>query len=232
MEMTKDQLQEILRKHALWLEDKEGGERANLFKADLSKANLSEANLFKAYLSKADLSRANLSKANLSEADLSKACLGEAYLREANLFKAYLGEAYLSKANLSEANLSEADLSKANLSEANLFKAYLSLANLSRANLSKANLRQANLGKADLSGAAYHKILAIGPIGVHGGYTYALQIGERIKILCGGLWNDVEAWQKRCQEEHGDSAHGQSYTAAYNFIKAYAAAYKWSENND
>ena len=60
------QLSEILESHKNWLMDKDGGERANLSGADLSRANLSRANL-----SGADLSRANLFGANLSGADLS-----------------------------------------------------------------------------------------------------------------------------------------------------------------
>ena len=52
---TLEQLEEILAKHKLWLNDEEGGE-----KADLSYANLRYANL-----SFADLSYAGLSYANL-----------------------------------------------------------------------------------------------------------------------------------------------------------------------
>lgn len=62
-EMTKSELNEILEKHRKWLNDEEGGERA-----DLSGANLSGANLSGANLSWADLSGANLSWANLSGA--------------------------------------------------------------------------------------------------------------------------------------------------------------------
>ena len=43
--ITKEELEQFLRKHKLWLEDKEGGERADLSRADLSGANLSGANL-------------------------------------------------------------------------------------------------------------------------------------------------------------------------------------------
>ena len=68
--ITKEELEVLLRKHKLWLEDKEGGEMANLSWADLSRADLSRANLSRADLSGADLSRANLSRANLSGADL------------------------------------------------------------------------------------------------------------------------------------------------------------------
>ena len=96
---AKEELNEILRKHALWL-----------CGANLSGANLSEA----------DLSGANLSEANLSEADLSGANLSEADLSGANLTEADLSEANLSGANLTGAKLYEADLSGAKLYEADL----------------------------------------------------------------------------------------------------------------
>ena len=99
-EIKKEELDEILRKHKLWLNSQPGGEKADLSYADLSYADLSSANL-----RFADLSYANLSFADLSFADLSSA-----NLRFANL----------SAADLSSANLSAADLSYANLSSANL----------------------------------------------------------------------------------------------------------------
>ena len=103
---TKEELQEVLRLHKLWLNDDENGVRANLSGANLSGANLSGANLSGANLSRADLSGAYLSRANLSGANLSRADLSGAYLSGANL----------SGANLSGANLSGAYLSGANLS--------------------------------------------------------------------------------------------------------------------
>ena len=90
---TKEELNEILRKHVFWLLGDPDGERANLYKADLRGA---------------DLKWANLSEADLSEADLSEADLSEADLRWANLSGADLRGADLSEANLSEAILSEA----------------------------------------------------------------------------------------------------------------------------
>ena len=128
--MDKQELKAILGKHLKWLRGEDGGERANLFGANLSRADLSGANL-----SRADLSGANLFEANLSGA---------------NLFEANLFEANLSRADLSGANLFEANLSGANLFEANLFEA-----NLFRANLSGADLFEANLSRANLSGANY-----------------------------------------------------------------------------
>lgn len=63
--ITREELNEILRKHKLWLENEEEGE----------KANLSGANLWGANFRLANLSEANLSRANLSEADLDFSCL-------------------------------------------------------------------------------------------------------------------------------------------------------------
>lgn len=71
--MTKEKLAEILKKHKLWLNNKDGGERADLRWADLSGADLNGADLRWAELSGADLSKANLDGANLRGADLSGA---------------------------------------------------------------------------------------------------------------------------------------------------------------
>ena len=97
---TKSELNEILKKHTLWLICDPNG----------SKANLSEANL----------SRADLRETDLSGADL----------RGANFYRANLRGANLSEANLSRADLRETDLSGADLSEANFYRANLSRADL------------------------------------------------------------------------------------------------------
>ena len=68
--MNQIELKEILEKHKKWLNDEEGGERADLRGANLSGANLSVSNL-----RGADLSRANLSGADLRGADLDFSCL-------------------------------------------------------------------------------------------------------------------------------------------------------------
>jgi uncharacterized protein YjbI with pentapeptide repeats len=100
--MSKEELAKIIAEHANWVRG-EGGARANLSGANLSRADLSGANLYcpGATLSRANLSRANLYGANLSGADLSRA----------NLYGANLSGADLSRADLSGANLSGADLS-------------------------------------------------------------------------------------------------------------------------
>ena len=98
--ITKEELREVLRKHKLWLDKKEGGERADLSWSDLSWS---------------DLSGANLSGANLRGADLSEANLGRADLRRADLSVSDLSWSNLSWSDLSGANLRGADLSGADL---------------------------------------------------------------------------------------------------------------------
>ena len=78
--MTRNEISEILRKHKMWIDDEEGGERANLSGADLRGADLSGADLSGADLSGADLIEANRSRADLRGADLSGADLSGANL--------------------------------------------------------------------------------------------------------------------------------------------------------
>ena len=58
--MKQEELQEILRKHKLWLNGEEGGERANL-----TLANLPDADLIGAYLRNANLNEVDLNEANI-----------------------------------------------------------------------------------------------------------------------------------------------------------------------
>ena len=122
--ISKEELNEILKEHELWLK-KEGGKRADLSDVDLRFINLSHANLSHANLSHADLSHADLEDANLKYADLIYANLSDAYLRYADLIYANLRYA-----NLSNADLSDADLRHANLQDANLKRADLRRANI------------------------------------------------------------------------------------------------------
>jgi hypothetical protein len=97
---TTEQLDEIIRKHRAWLNDEEGGERANLSSANLSSADLRYADLRYASLRSADLRYADLRYASLRSANLSSADLRYADLRYASL----------SSADLSYADLRYADL--------------------------------------------------------------------------------------------------------------------------
>ena len=88
--MDNEKLNEILERHRKWLNDEDGGERADLREANLRGANLRGANLCEANLYGADLYGANLRGANLRGADLYGANLYGADLREANLREANL----------------------------------------------------------------------------------------------------------------------------------------------
>ena len=78
-------LKQILELHKKWLNNEDGGKRADLSGADLRRADLRDADLRDADLSGADLSGADLSGAYLSGADLSGADLSGAYLSGADL---------------------------------------------------------------------------------------------------------------------------------------------------
>jgi len=107
---TQDKINEILRLHLLWLENKEDGVRANLEYANLESANLKCANLKCANLESANLESANLESANLKCANLKCANLESANLESANLESANLKCANLESANLKYANLKCANL--------------------------------------------------------------------------------------------------------------------------
>ena len=103
--MTSEEIKKVLELHKKWLNNEQGGERA-----DLHEANLREADLREADLRGADLCGANLYRADLRGANLSWADLNGANLRWADLRGAELRRAELRWADLREANLCGADL--------------------------------------------------------------------------------------------------------------------------
>ena len=136
--ISQEELNEILKKHKMWLKDKESGKRA-----DLRGVNLSYADLSYVYLKDANLSYADLSGANLWNANLSGT----------NLYNTDLSGANLWNTDLSGTNLEDADLSGANLMSANLWNANLRYSDLRRVDLRNTNLEDANLMSADLRSA-------------------------------------------------------------------------------
>ena len=88
-------LKEIFKKHAAWLNNEAGCERANLRYADLRYADLRGADLRYADLCYADLRGADLRGADLRGADLRGADLRSADLRGADLRDADLRDADL-----------------------------------------------------------------------------------------------------------------------------------------
>lgn len=83
--MNQEQLKETLQKHILWLNGKDGGEKADLHGADLRWADLHWVCLASADLRGANLECADLEGANLYWADLRGATLYWADLRGAGL---------------------------------------------------------------------------------------------------------------------------------------------------
>jgi Pentapeptide repeats (8 copies) len=135
---TEEELRTILILHEKWVNNKEGGQRADLSDSDLSHSDLSDSDL-----SDSDLSDSDLSHSDLSYSDLS----------HSNLFNSNLSGAGLSGANFSDADLSHSDLSHSNLFNSNLFNSNLSYSNLSDSDLSHSNLSGANFSGANFSDA-------------------------------------------------------------------------------
>ncbi len=73
--ITKEELENILKEHKLWLADSTKGKRADLSWANLRSADLCNANLRYANLRNANLRSADLSSANLRSSDLRSANL-------------------------------------------------------------------------------------------------------------------------------------------------------------
>ena len=140
--MTQLELDKILELHKKFLNDEDGGVRADLRDANLRGANLGGAYLRGAYLVGADLRDANLRDAKLAEVDLR-----DADLRCADLRGAKLVDAKLQDANLGDADLRGADLRGADLGGAYLRDADLVDANLSGADLSRTCVQSFTLGK-------------------------------------------------------------------------------------
>lgn len=134
--MIRENLREVLDKHVKWLNNEDGGERADLFGADLHYANLGGA----------DLRGVDLSGANLHHADLCGA-----NLCDISLFDANLRGTGLEGADLKGTDLRFADLRGANLTGANLTGADLRQANLKAAKVSHANLMDAVYTETELN---------------------------------------------------------------------------------
>ena len=129
---TEEELEEILRKHMLWLDsDGNVGTRADLRDATLINVSLQGANLVRADLAGVDLRSSYLQKADLQAADLSRANLREANLQSANLRGANLREADLRDAKLHFVMFYRSDLQATILANAVLGHTTLSNVDLS-----------------------------------------------------------------------------------------------------
>lgn len=110
--MTKDELNEILKLHKMWMNGEEGGVRANLWLVDLRGMDLSGmdfrgVNMLQTFLCHANLRGANLSGVNLCEASLYGADLTGAILADACLYRADLTNAITTDADFTDANMTD-----------------------------------------------------------------------------------------------------------------------------
>lgn len=126
--MDQNTLNEILRKHKLWLDGEPGKEYAdlhgiNLYYSDLCNTCLQFSNLRDVILSCAKLYKCKLEYASLVDADLQCADLQFANLLRANLQSANLQNSKLCYANLVNANLCGADLRGSDLYNACVYGA-------------------------------------------------------------------------------------------------------------
>jgi len=83
--MNQEEIGRVIEKHQKWLNNEDGGERADLQGANLRGADLQGADLQGADLQGADLQGADLKGADLQGADLREANLRRADLKGANL---------------------------------------------------------------------------------------------------------------------------------------------------
>lgn len=134
-------INEILKKHKIWLTSNGKNGCQIELDADLSYSKIVGA----------DLRCASLDDSNLTNAKLSYTNLKGAELGFCNLEWAELCYTNLESVNLSFSNLKNADLRYANLSHANLYRAVLQSANLRGADLRYADLSETDLRDVDLS---------------------------------------------------------------------------------
>ncbi len=148
-------LLEILEAHALFFRGKEGGARADLAGADLSRADLQGINFTGAILRGASFEGSDLRKAKLPGADLTGAILRKADLRNTDMTEAILPGADLTEAQASGVEFFRCDLSNAVFHHATLRNVNLRLANVHGARFTGADMGVAILRETDLTGADF-----------------------------------------------------------------------------
>jgi hypothetical protein len=148
--ITQEDLNEMIRRHGLWLKGDPEGEKTDLSFMGLCGLDFSNANLQYADLHDANLRRANFSGADLKGTDLEEANLQNANLKYVNFYEANLVDADLKGADLRWSNLEGSNFRRANLRRADLRDADLRDSTLKYANLENADLRGANLKGTDI----------------------------------------------------------------------------------
>ena len=104
--IDKDELKTILKKHMMWLNGEDGGEKADLSGSDLRGSDLSGSDLRWSNLRGSDLRGSVLSRSDLRGSDLSGSDLRWSNLRGANMRWANMSRADMRWADMSGADMS------------------------------------------------------------------------------------------------------------------------------
>ena len=145
--ISKEQLDEVLKEHALWKSDYKQGKRA-----DLSDYNLNGFDLRDVDLSDAVLNRTSFMKSKLCRADLSRAQMNHTVFIAADLTEAIIDGADLYRASFSDADLSGVHAESADFAFCNMRGCIFDEAVLANSVFYRAQLACCVFGKADLSG--------------------------------------------------------------------------------
>ncbi len=135
--MKKQEIKKLLKRHQMWLANRNTGERLNLRGATLTDIDLSMTDLSGAFLSRTDLTGANLYETNLYGVDLTESVLVETDLTGANLSNANLSAANLCQVNFFWATLDNANLARANLYSTSFIKTFFNNTNFDSAILGR-----------------------------------------------------------------------------------------------
>ena len=120
------ELKTILKKHRMWLNGEDGGERAVLREADMSGADMRGADM-----RGADMRRANMRGADMRGADMRRADMRGADMRGADMRGADMSGADMSGADMRWADMRWADMRGADMRGANMRGADMSGADMS-----------------------------------------------------------------------------------------------------
>ena len=206
-------INEILRKHALWLssEGKDGEQ------ADLTDANLNGADLIGADLRKAVLTGASLINADLTEAKLDEACLERAKMEGVKL----------NRASLSGTSFYRADLSNAELKDMELDYTSFAKATLKGASFHSVNARNVNFCDSDFSYANIYVSFFIKCNFSHTKIICEIPYSKKNKLdihlcvfkncnLCGVQWHD--SFLYKTWFLHSELVHSDFYLATFDKV--------------
>lgn len=158
--LTQDELNEIVKQHALWLEDPSKGVRAdlsgyNLSELDFSGMDLSEAMLEGSFIHKAKMTRVNLSQAQMKESNFMDVDLTDAILDRVDMRASHLCHSILIRVHAEYANFDSCTMWDNNYTDAVIKKCSLKCSELCDGNFSSADLSGCDLYLADIDYARF-----------------------------------------------------------------------------